>query len=301
MSKIFDALRKAESEAAGIALPMIARAEGPPPESLPAPSEEAVGEAPSGTESRLVPASDARRNSLLSQARTVPVRAAANAPVLPFDGVHAAAAEQYRIIRTKILQHPARPKMIVVSSAGSGDGKTVTSINIAGALALKSDVNVLLVDADFRRTSVAALLGLPDDPGLAGLLSGSCVLHEAVLRLGDFPNLWIVPAGQAEGHAAELLDSSRWRAACAQFREHFDFVIVDAPPVAAVADYDLVQAVCDGVIAVARPDHTNRTDCLATLASLPKEKLLGVVLNAAADWFLSKTHGYYYYRSEVKK
>src|SRR5262249_37778174 len=85
---------------------------------------------------------------------TVPVRVPAAAPVLPFDGSHRRAAEQYRLVRTKIVQHPGQPRMLVVSSPAPGDGKTVTAVNIAGALALKNDANVLLMDGDLRRSTI---------------------------------------------------------------------------------------------------------------------------------------------------
>ena len=68
-----------------------------------------------------------------------------------------------------------------------------------------------------------------------------------------------------------------------------------APPVAAVADYELIQATCDGVIVVVRTDHTDRTLCSQAFELIPEEKTVGVVLNCAYEWFLWKTHGSYYY------
>ena len=185
--------------------------------------------------------------SLVSQIPSRPSRIPASAPLLPFDSTHWHAAEQYRIVRTKIIQHPKQPRTLVVSSAGSGDGKSVTSVNIAGALSLKTEANVLLLDADFRRSAIHLQLGFPQSPGLADIVSGSCGLQDALDRTEQLPNLYVIPAGEAKVNPTELLDSSRWRAICAQFRAHFRYIIIDSPPIAAVADYDLIQAVCDEI------------------------------------------------------
>src|SRR5690348_7105091 len=83
--------------------------------------------------------------------RQVPLKISTASPVFPFEDNQNEAAEQYRIIRTKILHDARRPQLIVFSSAESGDGKTVTSINVAASLALKQDVSVVLVDSDLRR------------------------------------------------------------------------------------------------------------------------------------------------------
>ena len=83
----------------------------------------------------------------------------------------------------------------------------------------------------------------------------------------------------------------------------FAHVIVDSPPIELVADFDLIAAVCDGVALVVRPDHTDRSLCLAAIQKL-KPKLTGVLVNAARDWFLwkkSSYHNYYHYRQERKK
>jgi capsular exopolysaccharide synthesis family protein len=210
------------------------------------------------------------------------------------------ASEQYRIIRTRIVQHPRRPKVILITSANSGDGKTVSAINIAGALALRDDANVLLIDADFRRPGLCRMLGLPGELGLANILAGRCSLQEAIVRVQQYPNLYVLPVGTSDINPAELLDSKAWESVTDSVREHFDFVVMDAPPVAGVADYELIQARCDGVVVVVRPDHTDRTLLMKALDMIPKDKMLGVVLNCAYHWFLSKTHDDYYYQAGRK-
>ncbi len=229
-------------------------------------------------------------------ARVDRLRVSALSPLFPFDDVHYAAAEQYRIIRTKILHHPKKPRLIITSSACSGDGKTVTSINIAASLALKEEFPVLLVDADLRRPRVAEALGLPAGPGLTEVLSGTLDFGAALIQAEQFPNLSILTSGEAGENPAELLDSDRFRTFIEEVRSRFAMVIFDATPVATVTDYELLQHVCDGVIMVIRPEHTERGRCTKGLESMPKEKLLGVVLNCVEDWWLWKTPAYDYYR-----
>src|SRR5882762_5397877 len=101
-----------------------------------------------------------RPSAQIEVGRIVSLRVSALAPILPFsEEVHSTASEQYRIIRTKILHYPSKPRLIVVSGACTGDGKTITSINLAASLSLKANVAVLLVDTDLRRPRIAELLG----------------------------------------------------------------------------------------------------------------------------------------------
>ena len=227
--------------------------------------------------------------------RTVTLHVA-DGPLFPFDGTDSRTAEQYRMLRTNILLHPARPKIIAISSASPGDGKTVTSINLAGTLALKTDAKVLLVDADLRQCRIATSLGIPASPGLTEVLRDKCSLNEAIVRVDEMPNLSVLPCGEVGGNPAELLDSVQWKRIVDQIRADFAYVIMDTTPVAAVADFQLVQQASDAVLLVLRPDHTKRSLFHKALATVPKEKLLGTLLNAVPDWFLwgNRDNDYYY-------
>lgn len=284
MSKIFDAMNKVESpDSAGALAPLF---EGIDSSRLPAraPATEAVA----GSDEARVEASESGT-----------LRVSALSPVFPLDDAHPEAAEQYRIIRTKLLHHALQPRVIEITSPSSGDGKTVTAVNTAACLALKDDCSVLLIDADLRRSSVADLLGLKAEPGLADVLAGRMSADAAIHEVREIPNLSILTAGGRVKNPAELLDSERWKELIEECRLRFRYVIVDTTPVAAVADYELVQFVCDGVVLVLRPDHTDRKLCTNALTIIPKGKLLGTVLNCVEDWFLWKgRRGYGYYGSK---
>jgi len=261
-------------------------------ERLPEPAEEDWQEAP---EILAIPglADSATRPAV----RPVSFQISDSQPLLSPKREDRRAAEQYRIIRTRIFHQLPGSSITVIASPGMGDGKTVTAVNLAAALAHKSEDKVILIDADLRLSKVHERLGIAKTPGLAEVLSGACSLEEAMLRVEQLPNFYILPAGQAEANPSELLDSSNWSALLARLRGEFLRTIVDSPPVEAVADYDLIAASCDGVVLVVRPDHTSRPLLTRALAKV-KGKLIGVLINDVEDWFLWK-HGspsYYYYQ-----
>lgn len=312
MSKIFEALNRGKNEICDLAIGPLedeqedlrapalvqpAPAEigrAPQPDSPPAPGQHPVVD-PAPSASSLSPASGEFQKPW---ARKVSLSIAPATPILPFDGSHTHAGEQYRIIRTKICQDLRQPQIIVISSAGSGDGKSTTAINIAAALSLKSNSKVLLVDGDLRRSTLHSQLGLTLAPGLANVLESACKLEHALIQAAQVPNLYVLTAGESRSNATELLDSSRWLPLCASFRKLFTYVVVDSPPVRLLADYDLILAGADGVVMVMRPDHSNRTNCLDAVKAIPQTKLIGAVMNCAEDWLpqWNSVSGYSHYR-----
>ena len=293
MSKIFETLNKREGEIAELIRPLVeVRHEA----TLPGGAGSATVEAPLAT-SQFPNGAATVKDASLAEVRTLGLDVPAPSPLLPFEDGQWRASEQYRVLRTKIVQHPKQPRLIVMSSPAPGDGKSVSAINLAAALSLKIEARVLLVDADFRKSAVHVLLGLPDTPGLSDVLRGDCSAEEALVNTRELSNLYVMCAGTRPANPVELLDSSPWPALCARLRSLFRYVVIDTPPVAAVADFDLIQAPCDGVVLVVRPDHTNRPLLRKSLEIVAKPKLLGVLLNCVPEWFLAKDSSadYYYY------
>jgi capsular exopolysaccharide synthesis family protein len=234
--------------------------------------------------------------------RVAPLRIPAGLPILPFDGTDAKAAEQYRILRTNLLQYPTHPKLVAITSPTSGDGKTITTINLAATLALKGDLRVLIVDADLRSPSVANSMGIDARPGLGEVLRGECSLEEAIVQVEQLPSLYVLPAAHDEANPTEMLDSARCREVFAALVEQFAYVIVDTTPVGTVADFKLVHQLCQGTLVVVRPDHTQRSAFLKAIQVELKDKLLGLILNAYPKWFLWKKHeDYRYYGRSGRK
>lgn len=291
MSKIFEALRKTEGDLAEVANAVLAD------ESIlkPMAHQEATNEhaAPAAERTAVTQVGEGTR-----EVRSKTIEVPPESPVLPFDGIDDQAAEQYRIIRTKIHHHRLQPRIVLVSSPMPGDGKTISAINVAAALSLQENLRVLLLDCDFRRSSATQLLGLPAKPGLREVLQDEALLESSLVRLAQFPNLYVLPPGVASPGPAELLSTARWQSLLEVFRSEFRCIVVDGPPIGTVAEYELLQMACDGVVLVVRQDHTNRQLWQRALETVPKAKQLGVILNCNEQWCLWKTQGYYYYSGE---
>lgn len=209
------------------------------------------------------------------------------------------ASEQYRAIRTRILRSLSTPAVIGVSSASPQDGKTTTSINLCGVLAMKPELRILLLEGDLWQSSIAKTLGLPPSPGLANILEGEIDWRSALIRTEQYPNLYVLPAGVRSQAPADLLSAPAWLELIQQLRTCFTHIVVDCPPLGITADIELIEPAVDGMVVVVRPDNTVRILLKRSLERIDPAKMLGLVVNGATDWALYKhEHSYYdaYYR-----
>lgn len=179
--------------------------------------------------------------------------------LVPFFDRSSLVTEQYRALRTRLLsQNPNyEHRTIAITSAVPKEGKSVTTLNLGCTLAEIRHLKVLVVDGDFRRSSLAQMLNEPSKPGLAEVFSGEATYSE-VIRDTPMPNLKFIPAGNtSERSAAEL-----WTAASAKPIFHhmcndFHYTIVDTPPTTTVTDVGIIGQHCTGVIMVVRLHKTN--------------------------------------------
>ncbi len=192
------------------------------------------------------------------------------------------AAEQYQNLRLKIerLRQTRDLRVIAVTSPGASDGKTVTSINLAGALARGATARVLLVDADLRRPQVAEHLHIPPDAaGFADLVRSPRVsLVEAARPLDGF-NVDVLPAGAVAGPIHDTFRSARLPQLLSDARARYDYVILDTPPLLPVVDSALLSRVVDGVLIVVAANKTPRRLLEEGLNALDSSKVLGLVFN----------------------
>ena len=202
--------------------------------------------------------------------------------VVTFHEPNCPIAEQYRILRTNIQSLGVRKnlKSFVISSAIQGEGKTITSANLAFVLA--EDLNaksVLLVDADMRKGRVSRLLGLGPRLGLAELLSNGTPLNDTLVDIG-VKNLTVLPAGKIPKNPAELLGSVKMKQILAELRGKFDYVLFDAPPVMSVTDPGVLGAQNDGIFLVVQAGRTQRTSVQHAehLLSQAHARILGYIL-----------------------
>jgi succinoglycan biosynthesis transport protein ExoP len=219
------------------------------------------------------------------------------------EGVPANFAESIRSIRTNVLFSSAEEgaHIIVVTSAGPGEGKSVVSSNLAVSLA-QAGQRVLLIDADMRRPRVHEIFDLPQEPGLSNLLVGDCKPSEAVRKWKAVNGLCVLSAGMIPPNPAELLGSKRFEEYISTLGEHFDWVLVDSPPVLAVADAAVVANGASGVVFVVGADQTSRQAAREAIHQLQSAhaRVIGAVLNRVD---LERNPYYYahYYRKEYAK
>lgn len=202
---------------------------------------------------------------------------------LSFHDGSSPAAEAYRRLRTNLafvdIDSPAR--IILVSSPRENDGKTTVALNLAAALAETSN-RVVVVDADLRLPSVAGRLGLNRDIGLTNYLRGDAPIDVVTQRALDF-GFDVVTSGTTPPNPSELLASQKMEAAVDQLAETYDYVIVDAPPVLAVADAIAAAQWTQGLLMVLRADVTTMDEVQVTIdqANGARVNILGFVLNDA--------------------
>ena len=192
------------------------------------------------------------------------------------------AAEQYQGLRLTV-ERVARSrdvKVIAVSSPAAGDGKTVTSINLAGALARGSNDRVLLIDADLRRPSLGSLLGIGrEERGLADMLAEGGPAFGDILRPTPLPNLSVLTAGTPRGGVSELLRSPSLDTMLRDARQQYAYVVVDTPPLLPVFDSALLAKLVDAVLLVVAANQTPRKLLGEALNRLEPSKVLGIVFN----------------------
>ena len=192
------------------------------------------------------------------------------------------AAEQYQNLRLKIerLRQTRDLRVIAVTSPGASDGKTVTSINLAGALARGASSRVLLIDADLRRPEVANQLRIKDDGlGFADLVGPSEVALQQAIRPLESYNVDVLPAGTVAGPIHEVFRSPRLPQFLSDVRDRYDYVILDTPPLVPVVDSALLSRVVDGVLVVVAANKTPRKLLEEALNELDANKVLGIVFN----------------------
>lgn len=226
-----------------------------------------------------------------------------------FEAPKSAAAECCRAIRTNLLfMSPERPlKSILVTSAGPRDGKTTTAASLAVTMA-ESGNRVLLVDADLRRPRVHTAFKVPNGAGLSSLVLGEGTL-EGLAKSSGVPNLSLLTCGPVPPNPAELLHTQAFKALLAEMTSKFDRVIIDSPPVGAVADSVVMSTLVDGTVLVVKSGSTSRDLARRTVRALRsvKARIFGAVLNdvdlqdrQSGGYYYYSKYGYYYGEPETK-
>lgn len=194
-----------------------------------------------------------------------------------------AVAESYKTIRTNLqflLNRNEGCKIITVSSANAGEGKTTNSVNLAISFS-QLGKKVLLIDADLRRPSIAKKLKIENNDGLSGILAGFSTSDRAIININ--PTFAVLPSGAIPPNPSELLASPEFERFIDEVKASYDYVIIDTAPVGIVSDALSVAHQGDGLLIVVKAKSTTYHDFEKVVDSLKLANitLLGAVLNGS--------------------
>ena len=191
-------------------------------------------------------------------------------------------SEQFRKLRTQLLRlNLAKPvKTIMVTSALQGEGKSFVAANLAIGIAHDLHLHALLVDCDLRNPSVAPMFGYNGVQGIADYLKGQGEVSNFLVKT-ELEKLSLLPGGTLPENPTEMIGSQRMAALVQELKTRYDdrFIILDATPLLATAEPDVLAKLVDGVLIVVRAGMTPRETIKQALSFLDKDKILGVVLN----------------------
>ena len=206
------------------------------------------------------------------------------------------AAEAYRSLRTNIQysSFDKEYKTILVTSSNPGEGKSTTAGNLALTLA-EGEAKVLLVDCDMRKPAMHKNFRVTNTYGISDVLLQRKKVMEVAHRYNE--NLYIITAGKIPPNPAEMLASNAMTLFLKEMKEHFDYVVLDTPPVQAVADAQILSTKVDGALFVVRAGVTKKDEVQNSIATLKKvnANIIGTVLHAVEN---SRNKYYYYYGNE---
>jgi exopolysaccharide/PEP-CTERM locus tyrosine autokinase len=212
-------------------------------------------------------------------------------------------AEQFRKLRTYLfrptLQNP--PKTILVTSAFSGEGKSLIAINLAISIAIELHSYALLVDCDLRNPTLSRWFGMHESKGLSNYLLGQSELPDLLVKT-QVDKLSLLCGGSSQDNPVELIGSKKMEALVEELKSRYNdrYIILDSSPVLATTEPSVLDKLVDGILIVVRAGETPRESVQQALKLLKTEKIIGVVLNdmefksSAVHSRYFGTHGYYY-------
>jgi non-specific protein-tyrosine kinase len=195
-------------------------------------------------------------------------------------------ASKLKILRTQILDRIMEQgkNTLLVTSANAGEGKTLTSINLAISFSHQLNKTVLLVDTDIRKPSIHKFFGLDDGPGLSDYLVGKAPIAELLINPG-LERFVILPGGKPLTNSTELLGSPRMKALMDELKQRYPdrFIIFDSAPVLTSADPMVLSNLVDGILIVVEAEHTKREDIRKVFEVMQNKPILGTVFNKMID------------------
>jgi len=215
---------------------------------------------------------------------------------------HSTYCEEYRSLRTHVLHKSQKQKLqaIVVASINPSEGKSITALNLSWLLAQTDGVKCLIIDSDLRMPSLSDYLGIETETGLSDILSGKATVKDSIVKI-EPAGLYILSGGDARSDVAELISGPKFKEILREVRDMFDYVIIDAPPLGIFTDAAVLINQADGAMLVVRAGKTRYSAVDRVMETLPRERMLGVVLNQSEDVLDESHYNYGYYNNKGKQ
>lgn len=264
MSRLYDALRRAESPANG---------------SGPAPPQPAR---PADLLKKIV---NGAAKGDAEPALSASLKISPSTRLVSFSNPKSLGAEKFRALATRLghIRSQRELKSLMVTSAGIGEGKSLVAANLAITLATYTKAKVLLIEGDLHRPSIASMLGVLNVKGLAEWWADRAQpIEQYLYQLSDM-TLRFLGAGAARNVSSELLQSEIFASAMAALQSQYDWVIVDSAPMSPIVDANLWTRLVDGTLLVVRERVSLVHEIKKGLESLDTPKLIGIVLNDASE------------------
>jgi polysaccharide chain length determinant protein (PEP-CTERM system associated) len=215
----------------------------------------------------------------------------AEQPLVTQQQPEAPVAEQYRLLYTRIMQATTgKPQTVfAISSAVEGEGKTITSLNLALIAARDFGKQTILIEGDFKNPALLTYVGINSDASLMDVLNRQADLAEAIVNFGH-PNLAILPFGHRAKNSASLLSSKEFSDILTRLRERYEMIFIDSPPILSLPDMPIIERLVDEVLLVVRAEKTSKEAVVMGIRSLTTPKLLGIIFNGVQS---SSAAGYH--------
>lgn len=242
-----------------------------------------------------------------AERRSHPVQTGTKEAAVVGSSISFAASEAYKLLRTKLqfafADDEQNSRIIAISSVYSGEGKSLSTVNLAYMLA-QLNKKVIVLDCDMRRPTLAEKLGVEKYPGLSGYLTGQNELVSLVQQcsLGeDSAHFHVISAGQNPPNPVELLSSQKMQSALRALRKVYDYVILDTPPIGEVSDALAIAKETDGILLVVRQNNCDRVHLADAVRQFEfvNGKILGVLFNGTAEQ--GGKYRQYYKRTELRQ
>jgi protein-tyrosine kinase len=216
--------------------------------------------------------------------------------------------EEFRLVKRNLMTawsqedsigNGQSSRLIMVTSARPGEGKTFSSLNLALAFASERDAKALLVDIDTQRPGLPNILGIPQDKGIVDVLGGNLELSEVLIQT-NIPNLMILPAGRGGPHVPELFSSREMSALLSALTSRLGdrFIIIDTPPCMASSDAAALAPLVGQIVFIVEAHHTQQAEIEAALSMLSACPRISLLLNKsdalASEHFGSYGYDYHY-------